>query len=94
MVHRKKPKLGQWLPASDHVDAWVADFASGAARRRKTKPHPVIADARAMIDADPISRMYLSRMIDQAAQEPRAHHLKSVDRMLDLFDRCCQSNGN
>jgi phosphatidylserine decarboxylase len=82
-------RLGQWLPAEhDVIDAWAHGFSARVTARGKVKYHPVIEEFAALIDADPIVRMYVTNMIVQVPRTKRyrAHHLKSVEQMLSLMN--------
>src|SRR5579863_4517464 len=83
-------RQGGWLPDSqDDLEAWLSGHRERvAARGGAIKLHPVIAEFQALIDSDPVVRMYLSEMI---AQVPRSRqyskrHLESVPQMLQLLN--------
>jgi phosphatidylserine decarboxylase len=50
--------------------------------------HPVLAEFQALIDSDPVVRMYLSEMIAQVPRgaQYRKRHLESVQQMLLLVN--------
>ena len=83
-----KPRVGHWLPAHHHIEAWVAGLAGEAAAKRRVKFHPVIEEFRALIEGDPIVRMYLERMIAEVPRSKpyKVHHLRNVEQMLLLIN--------
>jgi len=89
MTHRKSlSRLGKWLPEDeDALKGWLKGFASKAAAR-PGKRHPVIDEFAELIADDPIVRMYLTRMIDEAPRTGgyRVHHLETVEQMLFLLN--------
>ena len=83
-------RQGGWLPGSqDDLEAWLEGHRQRvAARGGEIKLHPVIDEFQALIDRDPVVRMYLNEMI---AQVPRSRqyskrHLESVPQMLRLIN--------
>lgn len=79
-----------WLPGDqDDLEAWLAGHRERVAARGEQAPlHPVIKEFEALIDSDPVVRMYLNQMI---AQVPRARqyskrHLESVPQLLRLIN--------
>ncbi|MCW2935059.1 MAG: hypothetical protein JWM19_6021, partial [Actinomycetia bacterium] len=60
-------RQGGWLPGNqDGLEAWLAGHRERAAARGGQVPlHPVLAEFQALIDSDPVVRMYLSEMIAQ-----------------------------
>jgi len=58
-----------------------------AARGGQIKLHPVIAEFQALIDSDPVVRMYLNEMIAQVPRNRQysKRHLESVPQMLQLI---------
>jgi phosphatidylserine decarboxylase len=59
-----------------------------AARGGEIKLHPVIAEFQALIDSDPVVRMYLNEMIVQVPRnrEYSKRHLESVQQLLQLIN--------
>ena len=55
--------------------------------------HTVIEEFRALIDRDPVVRMYLTQMIEQVphTKKYRKRHLKDVAQMLRLIDAVISS---
>jgi phosphatidylserine decarboxylase len=83
-------RQGGWLPDSqDDLEAWLAGHRDRvAARGGEIKPHPVIAEFQALIDSDPVVRMYLNEMIVQVPRNRQysKRHLESVQQMLQLIN--------
>ena len=81
-------RLGGWLPARHHHEAWVAQFAAAQSGKRAAAFHPAIERFQAMLDADPVARMYVTRMIDEVPSDEvhKAHHIKNVEHMLILMN--------
>jgi phosphatidylserine decarboxylase len=79
-----------WLPSSsDDLEAWLAGHQARLDARHPDAPvHPVIDEFRALIDSDPVVRLYLTEMIDQVPRdtEYRTRHLTSVDQLLGLIN--------
>jgi phosphatidylserine decarboxylase len=63
-------RQGGWLPGNqDDLEAWLAGHRERVAAKGAEAPlHPVLAEFQALIDSDPVVRMYFSEMI---AQVPR-----------------------
>jgi phosphatidylserine decarboxylase len=83
-------RQGGWLPGNqDELEAWLAGHRDRVAARGTEIPlHPVLAEFQALIDSDPVIRMYFSEMI---AQVPRnrhytKRHLASVQQLLRLIN--------
>ncbi len=83
-------RQGGWLPGSqDDLEAWLAGHRDRvAARSGEIKLHPVIAEFQALIDSDPVVRMYLNEMIVQVPRNRQysKRHLESVQQMLQLIN--------
>ena len=83
-------RQGGWLPDSqDDLEAWLAGHRDRvAARGGEIKLHPVIAEFQALIDSDPVVRMYLNEMIVQVPRNRQysKRHLESVQQMLQLIN--------
>ena len=83
-------RQGGWLPDSqDDLEAWLAGHRERvAARGGQIKLHPVIAEFQALIDSDPVVRMYLNEMIAQVPRNRQysKRHLESVQQMLQLIN--------
>ena len=79
-----------WLPAShDDLETWLEGHQARVDARPADRPlHPVVAEFRELIDADPVVRLYLTEMIDQVPRNShyRKRHLHSVDQLLLLID--------
>src|SRR6201994_4235164 len=83
-------RQGGWLPGTqDDLEAWLAGHRERvAAKGEQVKLHPVIAEFEALIDADPVVRMYLNEMIAQVPRNRRyrQRHLESVPQLLRLIN--------
>ncbi len=83
-------RQGGWLPGSqDELEAWLAGHREHvAAKGEQVRLHPVIAEFQALIDTDPVVRMYLSEMIAQVPRNRpyRQRHLESVPQLLRLIN--------
>jgi phosphatidylserine decarboxylase len=83
-------RQGGWLPEDqDDLEAWLAGHAKRVAAKGEQAPlHPVIAEFQALIDSDPVVRMYVSEMIAQVprGREYSKRHLKSVSQLLRLIN--------
>lgn len=79
-----------WLPTSqDDLETWLEGHQARVDARSADKAvHPVVAEFRALIDTDPVVRLYLTEMIDQVPRNSvyRKRHLKSVDQLLLMID--------
>ena len=69
-------RQGGWLPGDqDDLEAWLNGHRERVAAKGDQVPlHPVLAEFQALIDSDPVVRMYLSEMI---AQVPRPGSIAS-----------------
>ena len=83
-------RQGGWLPDNqDDLEAWLTGHRERVAAKGEHVPlHPVLAEFQALIDSDPVVRLYLNEMI---AQVPRSRqytkrHLESVPQMLRLIN--------
>jgi phosphatidylserine decarboxylase len=83
-------RRGGWLPENqDDLEAWLAGHRERVAAKGEQIPlHPVIAEFKALIDSDPVIRMYLNEMIAQVprGRQYRQRHLQSVQQMLRLIN--------
>src|ERR1700748_186368 len=83
-------RQGGWLPDNqDELEAWLAGHRERVAAKGEQGPlHPVVAVFQALIDSDPVVRMYLSEMISQVPRnrQYRKRHLESVEQMLQLVN--------
>src|ERR1700722_14987636 len=82
-------RLGGWLPdKQDDLEAWLAGHRERVAVKGGQVPlHPVLAEFQALIDSDPVVRMYVDEMIDQVPRnrQYRERHLESVPQLLRLI---------
>jgi len=88
--------VGRWLPYDQAtLTNWVNRLIESAESAPADKvPHPVIPEFRDLIDRDPVVRMYLTQMIEQAPvvkrpTDPRWFfpvNLQSLDQLLRLLD--------
>jgi len=83
-------RRGGWLPGEqDDLEAWLAGHSERVAATGEHAPlHPVIEEFKALIDGDPVIRMYLNQMIAQVprGRDYRKRHLQSVQQMLRLIN--------
>ena len=81
-------RQGGWLPGNqDDLEAWLAGHRERVAAKGDQVPlHPVLAEFQALIDTDPVVRMYVSEMIAQVPRnrQYRKRHLESVPQLLRL----------
>jgi phosphatidylserine decarboxylase len=78
-----------WLPEQDDLEAWLAGHRERAeARGEQTELHPVVREFQALIDSDPVVRMYMHQMIAQvpSTKQYSQRHLESVPQMLRLIN--------
>src|SRR6202047_3341799 len=81
-------RQGGWLPDNqDELEAWLAGHRERVAAKGKVPLHPVLAEFQALLDSDPVVRMYLSEMIAQVPRnrQYRKRHLESVPQLLQLI---------
>ena len=75
-------RQGGWLPDNqDDLEAWLAGHRERVAAKGEQVPlHPVLAEFQALIDSDPVVRMYVDEMIDQVPRnrQYRKRHLESA----------------
>src|SRR3984957_14090892 len=83
-------RQGGWLPGNqDELEAWLAGHRERVAAKGEQVPlHPVLAEFQALIDSDPVVRMYFNEMIAQVPRnrQYRKRHLESVRQMLQLVN--------
>ena len=83
-------RQGGWLPDNqDDLEAWLAGHRERVAAKGEHVPlHPVLAEFQALIDSDPVVRLYLNEMIAQVPQsrQYRKRHLESVPQLLRLIN--------
>ncbi|HEX3711945.1 MAG TPA: phophatidylserine decarboxylase associated domain-containing protein, partial [Trebonia sp.] len=83
-------RRGGWLPGEqEDLEAWLAGHSERVAATGESRPlHPVIEEFKALIDSDPVIRMYLNQMIAQVprGRQYRKRHLQSVQQMLRLIN--------
>jgi phosphatidylserine decarboxylase len=71
------------------LEAWLHGHRERVeAKGEQIALHPVISEFRALIDSDPVVRMYLNQMITQVPDTKpyRKRHLESVDQLLRLIN--------
>jgi phosphatidylserine decarboxylase len=89
-ITRDVRRQGGWLPGNqDDLEAWLAGHRGRVAAKGGQVPlHPVLAEFQALIDSDPVVRMYLSEMIAQVPRnrQYRKRHLESVPQLLQLVN--------
>ena len=79
-----------WLPDSQEaLESWLSGHRERVeAKGDEVVLHPVVAEFQTVIDADPVVRMYVERMIAEVPQNRnyRKRHLTSVEQMLRLIN--------
>ncbi|WP_156377913.1 phophatidylserine decarboxylase associated domain-containing protein [Williamsia sp. Leaf354] len=64
--HPDSRRQGGWLPAEqDDLEQWLRGHSEKAESADGRVVHPVIVEFQELIDADPVVRMYLEKMIEQ-----------------------------
>jgi len=83
-------RQGGWLPGNqDDLEAWLTGHRDRVAAKGDQVPlHPVLAEFRALIDSDPVVRLYLNEMIAQVPRNRQysKRHLESVPQLLRLIN--------
>jgi phosphatidylserine decarboxylase len=83
-------RQGGWLPDNqDDLEAWLAGHRERVAAKGGQVPlHPVLAEFQALIDSDPVVRMYVHEMIAQVPRnrQYRKRHLESAPQLLQLIN--------
>ena len=83
-------RQGGWLPDNqDELEAWLAGHRERVAAKGEQVPlQPVVAEFQALIDSDPVVRMYFSEMVAQVPRnrQCRKRHLESVLQLLQLIN--------
>jgi phosphatidylserine decarboxylase len=79
-----------WLPdEQDDLESWLTGHRKRAeAKGEHVVLHPVITEFQALIDTDPVLRMYITRMINEVPQTKpyRQRHLEDPEQMLRLIN--------
>ena len=91
--HRAQHKRpGHWLPHQDGLERWLDKFHAEAATHAPQKAphprHPVIKEVEAMIERDPLVRMYLTNMIEQQPKHKAytKRHINSIEQLLTAIN--------
>jgi phosphatidylserine decarboxylase len=83
-------RQGGWLPDNqDELEAWLAGHRERVAAKGEQVPlQPVLAEFQALIDSDPVVRMYLSEMVAQVPRnrQYRKRRVESVPQLLQLIN--------
>jgi phosphatidylserine decarboxylase len=83
-------RQGGWLPDSqDGLEAWLGGHQERVAAKGGQVPlHPVLGEFQALIDRDPVVRLYLNEMIAQVPRNRhyRKRHLQGVRQLLQLIN--------
>jgi phosphatidylserine decarboxylase len=84
-----------WLPQEqDDLEAWLAGYRERVdARGEQIVLHPVVREFQALIDGEPVVRMYMNQMIAQVPPTKRysKRHLESVEQLMRLIDEVLTS---
>ena len=79
-----------WLPGDqDTLESWLAGHRERVeAKGEQVVLHPVLIEFQALIDTDPLVRMYMHQMIAQvpSTKSYRKRHLESVTQLLRLIN--------
>ena len=78
-----------WLPDDqDALEAWLSGHKERVENRGDRELHPAVAELGALIDGDPVLRMYAERMITEVprGRAYRQRHLESVPQLLAMID--------
>jgi phosphatidylserine decarboxylase len=79
-----------WLPEDqDELESWLAGHRERVeARGEQVVLPPALEEFKALIDTDPVVRMYMNQMIAQVptAKPYRRRHLESVEQLLRLIN--------
>ncbi len=79
-----------WLPeAQEDLESWLEGHRQRVeARDSETALHPAVGEFKALIDRDPVVRMYVNEMIAQvpASKPYQQRHIENVDEFLCLVN--------
>ena len=85
-------RQGGWLPDNqDDLEAWLTGHRERVAAKGEHVPlHPVLAEFQALIDSDPVVRMYLNEMIAQVPRnrQYRERHWKACTSCCSWSTKC------
>ncbi|MCW2866324.1 MAG: hypothetical protein JWR20_512 [Marmoricola sp.] len=87
--HPDVKRTAGWLPDDqDALEAWLQGHKERVEARGDRELHPAVAELGALIDGDPVLRMYAERMIAEVPRGKayRQRHLESVPQMLAMID--------
>ncbi|MGZ8177919.1 phophatidylserine decarboxylase associated domain-containing protein [Williamsia sp. SKLECPSW1] len=88
-THPDSRRQGGWLPAEqDDLEEWLRGHRDKADSRTDREWHPVMTEFQQLIDADPVVRMYLEKMIAQvpSGRAYRDRHIHDLPQLLRLID--------
>jgi phosphatidylserine decarboxylase len=83
-----------WLPQQDDLEKWLEALRERAEAHADRPLHPALVEFRALIDADPVVRMYVHQMIEQEPGGSRAYsqrHIDDVPQLLALMNEVLHS---
>ena len=78
-----------WLPEQDDLESWLAGHRERVeARGDGAVLHPVLKEFEALIDTDPVVRMYVDRMVAQvpSTKDYSQRHIESVEQLLLMIN--------
>lgn len=79
-----------WLPGrQEELEDWLEGHISRADQKPADRVlHPVVAEFQALIDSDPVVRMYLEKMISEVpnAKPYRKRHIRDLRHLILLID--------
>lgn len=88
-THPDSRRQGGWLPAEqDDLEQWLRGHREKTESTDGRRLHPVIVEFQELIDADPVVRMYLEKMIEQvpSGRTYRDRHVQDLPQLLRLID--------
>ncbi|MBV9940788.1 MAG: phophatidylserine decarboxylase associated domain-containing protein, partial [Solirubrobacterales bacterium] len=78
-----------WLPEQDDLESWLAGHRERVeAKRGEVVLHPALKEFQALIETDPVVRMYLDQMIAQvpSTKDYSKRHVESVEQLLLMIN--------
>ncbi|MBW4041779.1 MAG: phosphatidylserine decarboxylase family protein [Acidobacteria bacterium] len=77
-----------WLPEQEDLEAWLTGHRRRVAEREPVELSPVMQEFAALLDGDPVLRMYFERMIAEApvGKQYEDRPFDSVDELLAMID--------
>ena len=88
-VRSDSKRRAGWLPEQEDLEAWLAGHRKRVAERAAPKAlSPVMAEFEALLEAEPVLRMYVERMIAETpvGKQYSARPFDSVQELLSMID--------